>query len=267
VQSRRNVVNHRRARAIAVAAVACSVIFPTVVAGASAIRSAAVSSGAEVAPVAFAVRGAAVQVTPTLPPPSSVPTGVTTVPPTSVPAGRGDRRCGVRDVDMVGDSLTVGTIVFGRLLSAFDSAGYTLWTDAKVGRFVATGRQILGAEAQAGRLAPIVVVALGTNDAAAGYSLSAFTREVDAVMGAVGPARTVVWVNLYLPAQDLHVGHNQVLEAKAVEYPNLVVADWAATGNDAHLERDQIHLNATGYRNRTAFVLAAVDQVSCRSGN
>lgn len=179
--------------------------------------------------------------------------------------------CGEQRVFIVGDSLTVGADYFGQLGSLLTNAGYLPRINAIESRFTSAGATILRDEALAGRLEQVVMVALGTNDAAAGYSAASFAGNVDKVMTAVGPGRIVLWVNLQLKSTTTRpyldaatINFNAVLTTKASEYSNLRIADWEATPNRIYLSSDGIHYSTTGYKNRAVFSRERMDSLTCR---
>ena len=106
------------------------------------------------------------------------------------------------------------------------------------------------------------MVALGTNDVHAGYSAAQMADRIDQVMATVGPNRFVIWVNLQMGATTLADRFNAVLTAKALLYPNLTVADWNSTPNRQYFTTGGIHYTSTGYRNRAAFMAAALQRVT-----
>jgi lysophospholipase L1-like esterase len=177
---------------------------------------------------------------------------------------RGGRACGESSVYVIGDSLTVSADFPGGLGQLLARAGYHARVDAEISRFIKAGVQILDLRAHIRRqpLEPIVMVALGTNDAHAGFTTPALESLVDQLMTAVGPDRLVVWVNTqFLPAFRSD-GFNLVLRWKAAQYPNLVIADWAATDHTSSLTRSGIHYTNDGYRVRAAFMLDQLEAVT-----
>lgn len=190
-----------------------------------------------------AVRGQRIQVGPTTPPPPI---------------------CGENDVFVVGDSLTVGADYFGDLTDLMTAAGYTATVDGAVARFSSGGVSVLDARRTAGLLEPLVVVALGTNDAAAGYTTSWFAGNVDRIMATVGPSRVVVWMNLQMTDMATADRFNGMLYLKSLQYRNLLIADWASTPNRQYLAGDGLHYNTTGYKNRAAYTVDRADWATCR---
>lgn len=90
----------------------------------------------------------------------------------------------------------------------------------------------------------ITIVALGNND---GEDPGLFANEIDQVMGALGPVRKVLWVNLrqfrpWVPAA------NAQLVAATQRYANLSIVDWdaRATPDPSIVYADGLHLNPAG---------------------
>jgi lysophospholipase L1-like esterase len=190
---------------------------------------------------------------------------LSTEPSTTTPDPRVDNRaCGASSVYVIGDSLTVGAAFPGGLEQLLAHAGYHARVDAEVSRFIKAGVQILDFRAHVRRqpLEPVVMVALGTNDAHAGFTITALESLVDELMAAVGPNRSVVWVNTqFLPAFRSDT-FNRVLRWKAAQYPNLVIADWDATDHTSSLTASGIHYTNDGYRVRAIFTLQQLEKVT-----
>lgn len=201
------------------------------------------SPSAVVAANSPAVRGTAAQAAP-LPPPPAI--------------------CGEKRVFIVGDSLTVGAVYFGGMETLLAGQRYRQRISARTGRSTAGGVSVLRAEVDAGRLEPLVMVALGTNDITAGRSAATFASNVDSVMSTVGRTRIVVWVNMATANTLANAAYNRVLVAKSATYPNLFVLDWNATGNARYLTGDGIHYSSTGYRNRAIFSVDRLQWITCQ---
>jgi hypothetical protein len=150
------------------------------------------------------------------------------------------------DVALVGDSLSVGAAPY--MGAAVASRGCQLaWVNARVSRTTAEGVRIIQAAAADGSLPRVVVVGLGTND---GGDPGAFAAQIDAVMAAAGPFRSVVWVDVaHVPVRDRL---NLTLFLKDLQYPNLVGAPWneAYWANPAWRAADGVHATAAGYAGR-----------------
>lgn len=172
--------------------------------------------------------------------------------------------CAATKVFVIGDSLTVGTEQFASVSTLFAASGYTATFDASIAKFSSAGATTIEARAAAGTLESAVMVALGTNDAAAGYTTASFAINVDRIMAAVGTSRVVVWVNLQMADMDTANRFNGVLYLKSLQYSNLLIADWANTANLQYLASDGLHYSTTGYKNRAAFMVDRMNWGTCR---
>jgi lysophospholipase L1-like esterase len=168
---------------------------------------------------------------------------------------------GSASVFVIGDSLTVGARDNG-LAQRFADRGIALnGVDAKTGRSTRSGPDVLAAHST-NELGNLVVVALGTNDVAGGVSTRRFRTRMRAVLDAIGPNRTIVWLTVALG--DGHTSERQADTWNAVLwdltrfYPNLRVADWQQVVRSEHFGRDGIHLTRDGYRARATFIADAV---------
>jgi hypothetical protein len=127
-------------------------------------------------------------------------------------------------------------------------------------------QQILRAR-QLKQLPRTVVISLGTNDIWwLGLDLG---RGVDAIMSILGSNREVYWVNLHfgphgydrLPSPK---AANRLLRAKAREYQNLTIVNFARAFKEAKAAgqpvgwQDGVHLNAAGNRERVQAILDAI---------
>ncbi len=164
-----------------------------------------------------------------------------------------------RGVFAVGDSILAGG---GRDLTARQaSVGTPVCYDARVGRPIAEGIAVLRAQK---RLPGTVVIALGTNDA---FHVDAVPSEVADVMAIAGPARRVVWVDVYLQRPDrveadaaATVQINSALVRAQARYHNLVVVDWASrvAQRPEWMQDDGMHPTALGSRVRNVTLGAAL---------
>jgi len=162
------------------------------------------------------------------------------------------RKAGARSVAVLGDSLTVGA---SPGLQAFLS-DVNLKLDARVSRPTLEGVQ--AAASTRATTADIVVVALGSNDSC---TAAECRRRVDAVLAAIGPKPTVVWMS---PAQFRP--NMQAMRAAigaAATRGRMSVLDWQPYLDD-HPEiksQDGIHLTADGYRLRAQVTADQVHRV------
>lgn len=118
-----------------------------------------------------------------------------------------------------------------------------------------------------GQLPDTVVVSLGTNDV--WWLGIPMDVAVDQMMAALGSDRAVYWVNLWFDPASYDrlpdpVKVNKVLAAKAGEYPNLYVVDFAEAFRVARESgtgvgwTDGVHLNEAGRALRTELIVAAL---------
>ena len=140
----------------------------------------------------------------------------------------------VGSVFAVGDSVTLD------IAAALQRDVPGTAVDGKVGRQFSAGIAIVDALRRAGRLPPIVVVALGTNG-------TVTSQEFDAMMQAASGASRVVFVTVRVP-RSWQDEVNAVLRAGVSRYPNTALADWYAlsAGHPAWFAPDGYHLTAPG---------------------
>ena len=199
------------------------------------------------APVAVAAAPVAPVVDPTATtrPPKGVrlPAGFPTPGKAYVFVDQPARRAATGTVAVIGDSLTVGA---SPGLQAF-LTDVNLRLDARVGRPTLEGVQ--AAASTKASSADIVVVALGSNDSCA---VAECRRRVDAVLGAVGPKATVVWMQPATFRPSMTAMRSAISAAAKQLGGRMQVLDWQPYLDD-HPEiksSDGIHLNGEGYRLR-----------------
>ncbi|HEX6488642.1 MAG TPA: acyltransferase family protein [Candidatus Dormibacteraeota bacterium] len=154
------------------------------------------------------------------PPPSPVPSPSPTLPTLPIVA--------------VGDSVMVGAA------PAMAHAIPGIEIDAREGRQVQTGLQVLEGLQPSGRLDGAVVVDLGNNGTFTSDQLSAFMKTLSS-------ARLVVFVNLK-EDEPWTAANNQLIDAAPQQYPNAVLVNWAAASS-SHPEYfwdDGLHLRPEG---------------------
>lgn len=154
-------------------------------------------------------------------------------------------------VALVGDSLNVGV---ERYLGA-ELPGFEVVANDRVGRRTEEG--IDEVERGRARLAPYVVVSLGTNDPP--EDVGAFRAAVARLTVLVGPGRCLVWATIWRDAAP-HRAFNDVLREAAAANRRMHLVEWAAMAQ-AHpdwLAPDGLHGNETGYRERARAIAAAV---------
>lgn len=157
----------------------------------------------------------------------------------------------VGSVTLVGDSLNVGIEPY--LAVALD--GWTIHNRNLGGRATRAGLEVLRHEGA--RLAPRVVISLGTNDPRG--DAAGFRRNVREALALAGPGRCVVWVNL-AGASGTYEELNRVLRDEARRVENLRVVDWAGmlAEHPEWLAADGVHGTEAGYARRADAVAAAV---------
>ncbi|MCU1500591.1 MAG: hypothetical protein JWM47_4544 [Acidimicrobiales bacterium] len=161
-------------------------------------------------------------------------------------------RSAIGHVFIEGDSLAVGSdpVVKQRL-----GSGWTVTTDAAIGRHVSEGRDAIVAN---GSLPEVVVVELGTNDY--GISDATWRGYIDDICNHCGPSRHVVWVNLKSSAVSF-ASMNASLAAKAVTHSNLAILDWAGLVDSEGITLDasvHVHPDSAGYRKRAKLIADAL---------
>lgn len=144
-----------------------------------------------------------------------------------------------KNVSFIGDSITVGAQ--NAILDKFE--GLTKDNiNALSGRHWSEGITI--ARNSNGGLKPIVVFALGTNDAD-----GLTTAMIDSAIKAIGDNHTIVFVTNYGGA-DYSV-NNDLFKKYAKENSNIIIADWNSTVSQnpfLYLNNDKIHPNEAGNR-------------------
>ncbi|HET9050289.1 MAG TPA: hypothetical protein VFO60_01220 [Candidatus Dormibacteraeota bacterium] len=124
--------------------------------------------------------------------------------------------------------------------------------DGQVGRQFSVGISIIAGLRSAGRLPPMVIVALGTNG-------TVTAQQIDQMMSAATGARRVVFVTVHVPRvwQD---SDNAVIRAGVTRYPNAGLADWNAlsAGHPAWFAPDGYHLSTTGATALARLIAAAL---------
>jgi hypothetical protein len=146
-------------------------------------------------------------------------------------------------VTLVGDSLNVGVEPY----LGEELPGWRIDAHDRVGR--ATSEGIDELRALGPRLAPVVVVSLGTNDPDG--SESAFREGVAEALELVGADRCLVWATIVRDGSP-RTGFNDVLSQARASHPNVRLVDWAAIVADesALLADDLVHGTPDGYARR-----------------
>lgn len=154
-------------------------------------------------------------------------------------------------VALVGDSLNLGLEPYLR----HDLRGWPMIADDVVGRQTREG---IGALAAAGaRLAPTVVISLGTNDPP--DDAAGFARHVGEVVRLAGPGRCIVWSTIWRDGAPLEP-FNRILREQAQANRRFQVVEWASMVQEHPdwLAPDGLHGSETGYLKRASAVAAAV---------
>ncbi len=109
--------------------------------------------------------------------------------------------------------------------------------DAAVGRQWATGISIVSGLRAAGKLPPVVIVALGSNG-------QVNATQFDQMMAACAGAVRVVFMTVTGPL----IGNNPVITAGVARYRNAALADWhtLAAAHPDWFAPDQVHVGPAG---------------------
>lgn len=150
----------------------------------------------------------------------------------------------------VGDSLTVGARLFGRLGAIMGAAGWRPEVVAMDGQDVTWG---LDQVRHRDRVPPVVVVGLGTNPGPSPITFPADVRTMVAELTRRG-ARTVVWWPPGDRVDPARLARATALRAEAGG--RLEVPDWpdVLAAHPEWLTADGVHLTPTGYRNLSGFL-------------
>ena len=150
---------------------------------------------------------------------------------------------GAGSVTLVGDSLNVGIEPY----LADELTGWRIDAHDRVGRSTPEGIEVL--RRLDGKVAPVVVVSLGTNDADA--TEDGFRTLVEEAVRLVGPGRCLVWATIVRDGSS-RTGFNEVLDQARSSHPNVRLVDWAATvaGERSLLAADLVHGTPEGYARR-----------------
>ena len=159
-------------------------------------------------------------------------------------------------VVVVGDSLTVGAEENLRRLAELH--GFTLELSAAIGRQIPAGvDELRRLDAPS---AELVVVALGTNDAAQpGFDRALADERIDQALAATGGA-PVAWVNVYrdpgTAAGDAAQVFNQALLEAESRHATLSALDWAwfVRAHPEVMADDRVHHTWEGYVARSRWL-------------
>lgn len=174
--------------------------------------------------------------------PTLAPTTNTTVDPRTQPLGPGPAT-----VWVVGDSVILGAKA--QVPAALP--GWKVTFDAKESRRIQAGISIL--KARTGPPPRVAVIHLCTNWGEPNYA-----GQIDKAMAALAGVDRVVWVTCQ-PWRPEVAAADADITAAADRYPNLVVADWAALGDQpVYVYRDHLHLKTPGAVALAALVASKV---------
>jgi lysophospholipase L1-like esterase len=146
-------------------------------------------------------------------------------------------------VTLVGDSLNVGVEPY--------------LEDALPGWRVDAHEGITELRARRTKLAPVVVVSLGTNDAEG--TEDEFRALVDDAIRVVGPNRCLVWATIVRDGEE-RTGFDDVLRDAVAEHPNVQLAEWASLVSEdpTLLAGDRVHGTPEGYARRAEETARAI---------
>jgi lysophospholipase L1-like esterase len=153
-------------------------------------------------------------------------------------------------VTTLGDSLNVG-------IEPYVEEALTGW---KISNENAAGRRtsegVARLRALDAKLAPVVVVSLGTNDPPT--DVERFHAHVEQVLRIAGPKRCVVWSTIWLDGPN--DAFNSVLRQAAEQHGNLEIDDWAALveARPELLAPDRVHGSPQGYARRAEAIARIV---------
>ena len=155
------------------------------------------------------------------------------------------------NVTLVGDSLNVGIEPY----LAQELPGWNVDAHDRVGRATAEGIEEL--RKLRGKLAPVVVVSLGTNDADG--SEAEFRRLVAEALAIVGPDRCLVWATIVRDGTT-RTGFDAVLQDARSANPNVRLVEWAriVEQHRSLLAADAVHGTPEGYARRAADTARAI---------
>ena len=145
-------------------------------------------------------------------------------------------------VYILGDSLTVGSKPYiEKKFKSSSDLNYSI--HAETGRF---SYELGLLDTEAASKAYMWIIALGTNDGAAGAVETSVHKVMQKANG-----KTVRWINVYLDdRRSLTKNINDMLDSMAQKYSNLTIIDFAGRVSQSDLANDGVHLNANGYRKR-----------------
>jgi hypothetical protein len=152
---------------------------------------------------------------------------------------------GAGAVTLVGDSLNVGIEPY----LDEELPGWRIDAHDRVGRTTQEGIEEL--RALAGKLAPVVVVSLGTNDLDGAEA--EFKELVEEAVEIVGPDRCLLWATIVRDGTG-RTGFDDVLREASAANPNVRLVEWTrmVAQDDSLLSVDLVHATPVGNARRAA---------------
>lgn len=144
----------------------------------------------------------------------------------------------LRNIACIGDSVMLGSAMEIKKVLP------DCYIDAKVSRYVGSGKAVAQKIASQGRLGHTVLVALGTNGPLDGQ----YEEQTKEFLDYLGSDRQIFWVNVYCPATGWQDSNNAYLEEIAATHDNVVLIDWCSLvkQHPEWLSGDGIHPNDEG---------------------
>jgi peptidoglycan/LPS O-acetylase OafA/YrhL len=154
-----------------------------------------------------------------------------------------------KSVTAIGDSVMLDVAPYLQDLNE------KVYVDGQVGRQAYEAPDLIATYKQSDRLAPNVLIALGTNG-------TINQADVEEILSLAGKKHHVYWVNNHVPTRPWEQDNNTLLQQLADKHDNLTLIDWQAV-SQSHPEwfaEDQIHQGATGNRVYSRIVAEAMTQ-------
>jgi len=129
--------------------------------------------------------------------------------------------------------------------------------DAEVGRQAYQTPDIIDGMAHSGKLAPNILMGLGTNG-------EVKRPDLDRMMRTFGAKRQVYWMNNFVQSKPWQNSNNDMLAAAQKDYKNLHVIDWFSLAKQ-HIDwfaDDGVHQGPTGDRNYVRLLVEKTAEVN-----
>jgi lysophospholipase L1-like esterase len=154
-------------------------------------------------------------------------------------------------VTLVGDSLNVGVEPY----LTQELPGWRVDSHDRVGRPTSEGIDEL--RVRRTKLAPVVVVSLGTNDVEG--TEDEFRALVDDAIRIVGPDRCLVWATIVRDAEE-RAGFDDILRDASASHSNVRLVEWASLvlEDPSLLAGDRVHGTPEGYARRAEETARAI---------